>query len=123
MLAKNWLDDRMGSAAEVAQAGLAAASKSIAANVQHAEQALARHGASGLDYARAIGGEMRRGSQQLARSTRQMAKQRPVESAVVITLAVLAAGWIWWRSSREETTKAPSAAQARARSKRTSRAG
>ena len=122
MLAKNWLDDRMGSAAEVAQAGLAAASKSIAANVQHAERAIARHGASGLEYARAVGGEMRRGSRQLARSTRSLARQRPVESAVVITLAVLAAGWIWWRRSREPT-KAPTAAQARARSKRGSRSG
>lgn len=115
MLAKDWLNDHVGSASDAAHARFAAASEVVANNLHDAQHALARRGAAGLDYARTVGSGMRKGSYRLGRSTRSLVAERPVESAIIIGIAAFAIGWLW-RRSRELQAHAP--APARASSKR-----
>jgi hypothetical protein len=111
MLAKEWLDDHTSAT----QARLAAASDAIASNLQEAHRAIARHGVAGLDYARAVGGGMRKESYRLGRSARGLVGERPIESIVIIGAAAFAIGWLWHRSRQ---LRAQEAASARAPVKR-----
>jgi hypothetical protein len=120
MLAKDWLEDHVGSANDAAHARLAAASAALATHLHDVHQAIARRGGEGLDYARAIGGGMREESYRLGRSTRSLVAERPIESVVIIGLAAFALGWLWRRS--RESSPAHVVAPRRPPAKRKSRA-
>lgn len=120
MLAKEWMNDRLGSATDAAHAGIEAASEAVAQNLHDAHRALARRSAAGLDHARAFGGELQKSSYRLGRSTRNLVTERPVESVVIIGVVAFAIGWLW-RRSRESQSETAVAARSPSR-RRTSKA-
>lgn len=113
MLTKEWINDRIGSARDVAHARIAAASDIVAQNLLDAQRAIARRSATGLDHARVLGGELQKGSYRLGRSTRSLVAERPVESVLIIGVAAFAIGWLWRRSRESQAatdvvTRSPS---------------
>lgn len=118
MLAKEWMNDHLGSATDAAHARIAAASDAVAQNLLDAHRAVSRRSAAGIDHARALGEELQKGSYRLARSTRSLVAERPVESVVIIGVAAFAIGWLW-RRSRESQARVASTAT-RSPSKRSS---
>ncbi|MEO7324239.1 MAG: hypothetical protein ABIW82_05370 [Dokdonella sp.] len=106
MLAKEWINDRIGSATDSAHASIAAASDVVAQNLLDAHRAIARRSAAGFDHVRAMGGELQKGSLRLGRSTRSLVAERPMESAVIIGVAAFAIGWLWRRSRESQAATA-----------------
>lgn len=103
MLAKEWINDRIGSATDAAHARIAAASDLVAQNLLDAHRAIARRSAAGLDHAKAFGGELQKETYRFGRSTRSLVAERPIESVVIIGVAAFAIGWLWRRSRESQS--------------------
>lgn len=110
MLARKWLEENVVPATEAAHARFTAASDALVDHLQTTRNAIARTGASGLDYARQVGGDVTKSTYRFGRSTRTLISERPIESVVIIGVAAIAVGWLWRRSRETQASKTPKTA-------------
>lgn len=105
MMRPEWMN-RVSSVDDDLGARFADASDAVAARLRSANQVLRERGASGLDAARDLSGDLIVGARRMSRSTRDFAAERPIETALLVGVVGFALGWMVRRMRREPAPRA-----------------